>query len=224
MRAIRTEYTQQVAYAVAMSILAVALAAVPASAGDYQPTKDEIRDYSKPCPACPTCPQCPEQVTQTTVEEDETRFRFDMKGGVLTGVGATKHRIDYGAMAEPTFGVKLTDDLDLEASYMLTNNGVDNPGHRTSTVNIHCGRGGPRINADAWGIELYGNFKVGYCHVDGLDTGFSEDNLVVGPGGGFAIPVADNVQITAGTDLLWFTRGGRENTAITPNASVRFKF
>jgi hypothetical protein len=92
-------------------------------------------------------------------------------------------------------------------------------------MNMHCLRGGPRLGAELVGpVDVYGSFKVGWCNTDGVGTGFSDDNLVVGPGGGVAFGVTDNFAITAGTDLLWFTRGGRENTVITPNAGLRFEF
>ena len=206
---------------VAAGALTMAAATVT-SAGQYYPTPGEQREYQKPCPTCPACPACP---VAEQKEEDQTWFRVEAKGGVLMGVGSTSNRIDYGAMAEPTFGVKLTDNIDLELSYLWANNGVDNPGHRSGSMNMHCVRGGPRLEVPVFPhFDAYGSFKMGYCNTDGVRTGFSDDNFVVGPGGGFAVPITENFGLTAGTDLLWFTGGGRENTVITPNAGVRFKF
>ena len=205
--------------------LGVATVVSAVQAGEYYPTPDERREYPTKCPECQSCPACPAATVTEQEEEDTTMLRAELRGGVLMGVGRTSDRIDWGGMVEPTFGVKLNDHIDLEASYLWANNGVDAPGHRSGSMNMHCVRGGPRLGAELVGpVEAYGSFKVGYCNTDGVGTGFSDDNLVVGPGGGIAIGFTPNFALTAGTDLLWFTRGGKENTVITPNAGLRFQF
>ena len=201
----------------------IALVAAPVAwAGGIDETTDETREYRQPCPACPTCPVCPEVLQP---EDDPTWLRAELKGGVLMGVGNTSKRINYGGMFEPTFGVKVWDDLDLEASYLWANNGVDNSGARSGSQNMHCVRAGPRINGDVGPImEMYGTFKLGYCRADARGSGFSDDNFVLGPGGGLAFNIMENTQLTSGIDLIWFTRNVRENMVITPNAGIRFKF
>jgi hypothetical protein len=222
MRRMVTPMRIMVAIGLAAGVVTIAPAV---QAGEYYPTPDEKREYPPKCPQCATCPACPAATVAEETEEDTTMFRAELRGGALLGVGNTGHRIDWGGMVEPTFGVKLSDHIDLEVSYLWANNGVSNPGHRSGSMNMHCVRGGPRLGAELVGpVEAYGSFKVGYCNTDGVGTGFSDDNLVVGPGGGIAIEVADHFAVTAGTDLLWFTRGGRENTVITPNAGLRFEF
>ena len=203
--------------------LALAMAAAPAAwAGGYDAKTDETKEYRQPCPACPTCPACPEVVQE---EEDQTRFRAEIRGGALFGVGNTSDRIDVGGMAEAVFGVKVWDDLDVEGGYMYANNGVDNPGHQSGSQDIHCFRGGPRLNGHVGPVELYGTLKAGYCNANASHSGFTDNNFVVGPGGGLAFTITDNLQLTAGTDLIWFTgHNVKENTVITPNAGVRFKF
>jgi hypothetical protein len=190
-------------------------------AGDYRPTPDEARDYEKPCEPCPTCPPCPEPAAPA---EDPTRLRLDLKSGVLMGVGDTTDRIDFGPMVEPTLGVRLLDGLSLEAGYLWSNNGVSNPGARSGSQNLHCFRSGPRVDGDVGGLGLYGAFKMGYCRADGRGTGFADHNFVAGPGAGVVVPIVDHLDLTAGTDLLWFTGGGRDNQVITPNASIRLGF
>jgi hypothetical protein len=202
--------------------LALATMAAPAAwAGGYQ-GKDETKDYRQPCPACPTCPTCPTVVE----EEDTTWLRAELKGGVVVPVGKTVNNIDWGGAVEPTFGVKVWDDLDVEVSYLWSNVGVDAPSHDGGSQNFHCFRGGPRINGDVGPVvEFYGTIKAGYCLADASDSGFTDNNFVVGPGGGAAFNVTPNLQLTVGTDLIWFTgHNVTENTIITPNAGVRFKF
>jgi hypothetical protein len=203
--------------------LALAVAAAPAAwAGGYQGKNDETKEYRQPCPACPTCPACAEVVQK---EEDTTWLRAELKGGVLMGVGQSSHRIDWGGMGEAVFGVKVWEDLDIEGGYLYANNGVDNPGHQSGSQDIHCFRGGPRINGDIGPVEVYGLFKAGYCNANASHSGFTDNNFVVGPGGGVAFTVMPNLQLTAGTDLIWFTgHNVKENTVITPNAGVRFRF
>jgi hypothetical protein len=198
--------------------LAVVASAPAAWAGGYQ-GRDETTEYRQPCPACPTCPTCPEVV------EDDTWLRAELKGGVLMGVGRSSRRIDYGGMGEAVFGVKIWEDLDIEASYLFANNGVSNPGRSSGSQDMHCFRGGPRINGDVGPIELYGHFKMGYCNANASGSGFTDNSFVVGPGGGIQFTITPNLAITAGTDLIWFTgHQVEENTVITPNAGVRFKF
>jgi hypothetical protein len=195
------------------------MTAPAAWAGGFE-AKDETKDYRQPCPACPTCPVCPE-----VVEEDTTWLRAELKGGVLMGVGESSDRIDWGGMGEAVFGVKVWDDLDIEGGYMYANNGVDNPGHQSGSQDMHCFRGGPRINGDVGPLHVYGTFKMGYCNANASHSGFTDNNFVVGPGGGLAFAVTPNVELTAGTELIWFTGHQQtENTVITPNAGVRFKF
>jgi len=209
---------------VAMVAGALSLAMMTAPtvwAGGYE-GKDETKEYRQPCPPCPGCPPCPEAV----VVEDETWLRFEIKGGALVPVGSkTPERIDWGGFVEPTFGVKVWDDLDVEVSYLWSNVGVDNPSHDGGSQTFHCFRGGPRINGDVGPMELYGHFKAGYCLADASDSGFTDNNFVVGPGGGAAFSVTPNLQLTVGTDLIWFTgHNVTQNTVVTPNAGVRFKF
>lgn len=207
--------------------LAVGLLTITSAvrAGEYYPTPDEKREYPMKCPQCPSCQACPATTVTEEKQEDTTMFRAELKGGALMGVGRTNGRIDWGGAVEPTFGVKLNDHVDLEASYLWANNGVSELGHESGSMTMQCVRGGPRVGAELVGpVEAYGSFKVGYCNTDGRGTGFSDDNLVVGPGGGIAVGLTDNFALTAGTDLLWFTRGGKENTVLTPNAGLRFKF
>jgi hypothetical protein len=207
----------------AAGALALAMTVAPSVwAGEYQ-GKDETKEYRQPCPACPTCPPCATEVR----EEDTTWLRAEIKGGALVPVGhKTTNRIDWGGMVEPTFGVKVWDDLDVEVSYLFSNVGVSNPDRNSGSQDFHCFRGGPRINGDVGPIvELYGTIKAGYCLADGSSTGFTDNNFVVGPGGGAAFSVTPNLQLTVGTDLIWFTgHNVTENTVITPNAGVRFKF
>jgi hypothetical protein len=202
--------------------VSLAMMAAPAAwAGGYE-GKDETKEYRQPCPSCPTCPTCPE----VTTEEDQTWIRFEIKGGALVPVGKTVNNIDWGGMVEPTFGVKVWDDLDVEVSYLFSNVGVDAPSHDGGAQDFHCFRGGPRLNGDVGRVvEFYGTIKAGYCLADASDSGFTDNNFVVGPGGGVAFNVTPNLQLTAGTDLIWFTgHNVTENTVITPNAGVRFKF
>jgi hypothetical protein len=200
---------------------AFATTAPVAWAGGYN-GPDETKEYHQPCPACPTCPTC---AAVTPPEEDQTWFRAELKGGVLMPVGRTSHRIDWGGMVEPTFGFRVWQDLDVEVSYLYANNGVDNPGHQSGSQDMHCFRSGPRINGNVGPLQLYGAFKAGYCNANASHSGFTDNNFVVGPGGGIAFTVMENLQLTAGTDLIWFTgHNVTENTVITPNAGVRFRF
>lgn len=202
-------------------VVAFAMAGATAAwAGGYQGA-DETKEYRQACPACPTCQTCPE----VTVQEDDTWLRAELRGGVLMGVGKSSDRIDWGGMGEAVFGVKVWQDLDIEAGYLYANNGVDNPGHQSGSQDIHCFRGGPRINGDVGPLELYGAFKMGYCNANASHSGFTDNNFVVGPGGGIMFTVTPNLQFTAGTDLIWFTgHNVTENTVVTPNAGVRFRF
>jgi hypothetical protein len=215
--------------------LALVMAAAPAAwAGGYK-GPDETKEYRQPCPACPTCPACP------VVEEDPTWLRAELKGGVLMGVGNTSNKIDWGGMGEAVFGVKVYENIDIEGGYLFANNGVDNPGHQSGSQDIHCFRGGPRINGavgprltdDIGRVELYGALKAGYCNANAVGSGFTNNNFVVGPGAGIMLTILPNllseygtlIQFTAGTDMIWFTgHNVKENTVITPNAGVRLMF
>jgi len=210
-------------FAMVAGALLATTAASSAWAGGYQ-GKDETKEYRQPCPACPTCPTCPPAVT---TEEDTTWLRAELKGGALVPVGRkTTTRIDWGGMVEGAFGVKVWQDLEMEVSYLWSNVGVSAPDRHSGSENFHCVRGGPRIAGHVGPVvDIYGLFKAGWCHSDAEGSGFTDDSLVVGPGGGAAFNVTPNLQLTVGTDLIWFTgHNVTENTVITPNAGVRFKF
>lgn len=208
-----------------VGVVALVIAAAPAAwAGGYKGA-DETR---LPCPACPTCPVCPEP------PKDETWLRAELKGGVLMPVGGSSDKIDWGGMGEAVFAVKVWENIDVEAGYLYANNGVDNPGHQSGSQDMHCFRAGPRISADLGPkvedeyysmVQFYGHFKMGYCNANASRSGFSDNNFVVGPGAGIQFNILSNLAVTAGTDLIWFTgHQVTENTVITPNAGIRFKF